>query len=97
MSRLILVFGLLSAATTAAATSPIAEILCSNTEDLERRLTLQMGNERTASGLRGPEQIMEVWTGVSGDWVLVVRYASGRSCIVAMGNHWIDENKNEQS
>jgi hypothetical protein len=31
---------------------------------------------------------MEVWTDAHGDWTLVVRYAHGLSCIVAMGEHW---------
>ena len=39
-------------------------------------------------GLRGPEQVMELWTGADGDWTLVVTYASGTSCIVAMGQDW---------
>ena len=31
---------------------------------------------------------MEVWTDPYGDWTLVVSYATGTSCIVAMGQHW---------
>ncbi|MEM9637104.1 MAG: hypothetical protein AAGA94_05610 [Pseudomonadota bacterium] len=33
---------------------------------------------------------MEVWTDRQGDWTMVVRYASGTSCIVAMGEHWTE-------
>lgn len=71
-----------------AARSPIAEIICEPTPVLEDRLSRQYSAERTASGVRNPEQVMEVWTRDSGDWTLVLRYATGKSCIVAMGDHW---------
>ncbi|WP_280138457.1 hypothetical protein [Aliiruegeria lutimaris] len=31
---------------------------------------------------------MELWAGERGDWTLMMTCASGRSCIVAMGEHW---------
>ena len=46
-----------------------------------------MGEDRVLTGLRGPEQVMELWRSDRGDWTLVMRYASGQSCIVAMGEH----------
>lgn len=79
---------LLLIAPQAWAASPIAEVLCENREVMEKRLTARMGSERQAMGLRGPEQVMELWTGANGDWTLVVTYASGTSCIVAMGQDW---------
>ncbi|MCI5098095.1 MAG: hypothetical protein MRY77_17420 [Rhodobacteraceae bacterium] len=48
-----------------------------------------MGSKRIATGLRGREQIMEVWSDNRGEWVMVVTYASGQSCIVAMGEDWM--------
>lgn len=45
--------------------------------------------ERQGTGLRDPETMLEVWvTPASGDWMIVQHYASGTSCIVAMGAHW---------
>jgi hypothetical protein len=73
------------------AMSPIAEVLCAPTTELTRKLERQFGAERRATGLRGPEQVMEVWRADHGDWTLVVRYATGTSCIVAMGEHWMEE------
>lgn len=72
----------------AQARSPIAEVICEPTGDMHRKLKQQFGGRQAASGLRGREQIMEVWTDRSGDWTLVVTYASGTSCIVAMGEDW---------
>lgn len=74
----------------AAATSPIAEVLCDTTPKMRDKLAHQYGTRQTARGVRGPEQVMEVWTGPRGDWTLVVTYASGKSCIVAMGDSWQD-------
>ncbi|GGL85444.1 hypothetical protein [Pseudooceanicola nanhaiensis] len=70
------------------AVSPIAEVICEETVRMEQRLSRRLGAERQAMGLRGPEQVMELWTGADGDWTLVVTYASGTSCIVAMGQDW---------
>ena len=75
---------------TPATASPIAEVLCAPTPQLQTKLERQYGTQRTASGLRSPEEVMEVWTDERGDWTMVVRYASGTSCIVAMGEHWTD-------
>jgi hypothetical protein len=69
--------------------SPIAEVVCAQTGDLYTRLETRMGSKRIATGLRGREQIMEVWSDNRGEWVMVVTYASGESCIVAMGEDWM--------
>ncbi len=70
------------------AQSPIAEVLCAPSQDMHAKLTRQFGEARRATGVRGPEQIMELWSSeTSGDWTLVISYASGTSCIVAMGEH----------
>ncbi|MEM8691507.1 MAG: hypothetical protein AAGG57_06440 [Pseudomonadota bacterium] len=68
--------------------SPIGEVICAPTAQMQTRLIQHMGSERTATGVRGPDEVMEVWTDAQGDWTMVVRYASGTSCIVAMGAHW---------
>ncbi|APX11021.1 hypothetical protein [Tateyamaria omphalii] len=73
--------------------NPIAEILCAPSKQMQQKLEQQFRSARAASGMRSPEQMMEVWTDQRGDWAMVVRYASGTSCIVAMGEHW-EETKN---
>ena len=75
----------------ALAASPVAEVLCEPTQVMRDRLTRRLGVTRAATGIRDREQIMEVWTDRQGDWTMVVTYASGTSCIVAMGEHWIEE------
>lgn len=70
------------------AASPIAEVVCAPTHQMTHRLTRQFGESRRATGLRGPEELVEIWADEGGDWTMVITYASGRSCIVAMGEHW---------
>lgn len=84
----VLVLLVLGLAAPVGAESPIAEILCEPTSRLEDKLTRQFGSQRVASGMRGPDQIMEVWSSKRGDWTMVVTYATGTSCIVAMGQDW---------
>jgi len=74
-----------------AAASPIADVICDTTPRMEQRLVRTMMAERQASGMRSGDQVMEVWTDTNGDWVLVSKYATGTSCIVAMGEHWQQE------
>ena len=71
-----------------ASANPIADVICDTTLRMEKRLEETLRAERTASGMRSGAQIMEVWTDPEGDWALVMRYATGTSCIVAMGAHW---------
>ncbi|NBD28719.1 MAG: hypothetical protein GVY31_01605 [Alphaproteobacteria bacterium] len=72
------------------AASPIAEVVCGPSDRMIQRLETQFMASRTAIGMRDEEQLMEVWTDEQGDWTLVASYASGISCILAMGRHWQD-------
>lgn len=74
------------------AANPIAEVLCETTPSLHERLSSRMRSGRVATGLRGHDQIFEVWTDKTGAWTMVLTYATGTSCIVAMGENW-SENK----
>jgi predicted methyltransferase len=80
---------MLMAAPPAAATTPIAEMLCSLRSDMQTRLSVQFRAERSAVGIRDKDSVVEVWTEPgTGNWTMVVTYAAGTSCIVAMGEGW---------
>jgi hypothetical protein len=64
---------------------PIAQILCAPSADMRHRLETQFRAHRAWSGLRGPEEVMELWEEPDGDWTLIITRASGMWCIVAMG------------
>jgi hypothetical protein len=72
------------------AAGPLAEVICAPTADMVQRLTRQFGATQQALGLRGPEEVLEVWTDKRGEWTMVMTYASGQSCIVAMGEAWTE-------
>lgn len=90
MKQMIPVLILTCAASAASAQSPIAEVICAPSDQMTQKLRTQFGASQTAIGIRNPEEVMEVWTDDRGEWTLVMTYASGKSCIVAMGEDWID-------
>lgn len=68
--------------------SPLPESVCVASSEMRKMLARNVGSERVAWGVRAPEEVMEVWKDARGDWAMVVRYANGTSCIVAMGESW---------
>ena len=64
---------------------PIAHVLCSPAKDMRERLETRYRAERAWAGLRGPDEVVELWQDAQGDWTLIVRHAGGNWCIVAMG------------
>ena len=88
---LLTALGVIATLTTGpvSAKSPVAEVLCEPTSAMETRLKGRFGSARAATGIRDPEQIMELWTDRHGNWTMVVSYATGTSCIVAMGEDWV--------
>ncbi len=94
MSRCLFPFVLcLGVSTGPSAASPIAEVICAPSDQMTRKLVEQFGTARRATGLRSPEEVVEIWTDDQGDWTMIISYASGQSCIVAMGEHWQDLNQ----
>lgn len=89
MKAYFLIAGLLCG--PAMANSPIADVVCAPSDQMKQRLTQQLGTTRRATGLRSPQEMMEIWTDARGGWTMVLTYASGRSCIVAMGDYWNEE------
>lgn len=89
MKRLVctaLVFGAVSQAPPAAAMP-----FCGFREQLVQLLETQHGEVLTARGLHANEQLIEVFASrEEGNWTVLMTNASGVSCIMAKGSHWID-------
>lgn len=81
-----LVFVATGALPEAAKANPIAEVICAPSDQMRTRLESQYQAQRVWSGLRSPDEVMELWEEPSGDWSLTIAYAEGRRCIVAMGD-----------
>lgn len=82
-----ILFGLLLAG-PAFGRAPLAEVICQPTATLHDRLARQYGAQQSGGGLRSPEEMLEIWITPRGDWTVVMTYAQGLSCIVAMGQDW---------
>ena len=73
------------------AASPIADVLCAPRDKMTQMLRQQFQSQKMGAGIRDPESMMELWVDTkSEDWTLVMSYADGRACIVAMGESWMD-------
>lgn len=81
----IMVTALLGQSPVAASGGPIAHVLCASGEDMRHRLETRYRAHRAWAGLRGPDEVMELWQNAEGDWTLIIIYAGGKRCIVAMG------------
>jgi hypothetical protein len=72
----------------ATAAGPIAEVVCAPRADMVARLSRDFRATPQGMGLRDVDAVMELWTDAEGRWTLVQRYATGISCILAMGEGW---------
>ncbi|WP_238840608.1 hypothetical protein [Roseobacter cerasinus] len=52
---------------------------------MRHRLETRYRAHRAWAGLRGPDEVMELWENAEGEWTLIITYADGKRCIVAMG------------
>jgi hypothetical protein len=88
--RALIPLGLLALglAAPAAAQSPIAEVVCAPADEMRQRLKRDYGATLSGQGVRDPESVMEIWSSDRGAWTLVIAYAGGTRCIVAMGEAW---------
>lgn len=69
----------------------ITDVFCDDTARLHQQLSTQPGLRKHGQGLRGPDTLLEVWiANKTGEWTLVQSYANGTSCIIAMGENWMD-------
>lgn len=74
---------------SAFATTTITDVICYDRDTMLVRLEQTHRAERQGRGMRGPDALLEIWAIPStGEWTLVQTYASGKSCIVAMGDNW---------
>ncbi len=89
MNRMFALILWLAVPGTAMATTTITDVICYDRETMLLRLKQTHRAEVQGRGMRGPEALLEIWSIPStGEWTLVQTYASGKSCIVAMGDNW---------
>lgn len=67
-----------------------AQGLCEERAVIVTKLKEMYKENHVASGLENASKMVEIWTGNSGSWTILVTRASGISCVVASGNSWLD-------
>ena len=89
MTRMIALFMWVAVPGSAFATTTITDVICYDRATMLQRLEQTHGATRQGRGMRGPDALLEIWAiPTTGEWTLVQTYASGKSCIVAMGDNW---------
>ncbi|MSU91197.1 hypothetical protein GE300_16560 [Rhodobacteraceae bacterium 2CG4] len=73
-----------------ASTAAPAQTACAPRDTLVETLTARHGERLSSGGLTGPTVLIEVWTGESGSWTILMTDAKGTSCIVAAGQDWTE-------
>ncbi|MEL6642230.1 MAG: hypothetical protein AAFP98_13140 [Pseudomonadota bacterium] len=75
------------------APAQMSDLSCDDSDRLNERLVDILGATRQSFGLRDPETLLEVWVMPrNSEWFIVQNYANGTSCIVAIGEHWQEDN-----
>ena len=64
---------------------------CQARERIVAALADQFQETRRGFGLQDDMRILEVFAGESGSWTVVVSFPDGRSCVVAAGEAWTDQ------
>jgi hypothetical protein len=64
--------------------------LCADHDTLTGKLESKYKEQRTGMGLVGSTGLVEVYTGESGSWTIIVTKTDGTACIVAAGDSWTD-------
>ena len=73
----------------------MAQGLCEKREVIVVKLKEMYNESHVASGLESASKMVEIWTGNSGSWTILVTRASGISCVVASGSSWLELSKDD--
>lgn len=89
MRHLFAVLMLCAAFFATASYAATSDVSCDDRSRMTDILTRTLQAERYGTGVRDPDTTVEVWVSpTNGDWIIVQHYATGTSCIVALGEYW---------
>lgn len=75
-----------SLATSAHARTPIAA--CGERDKMVVHLEKKYGEVLRGAGLRSHDGVLELYVSKEGSWTLLLTRPDGRSCPIAVGEHW---------
>lgn len=69
----------------------VAEEGCSAREKMVGHLEKKYGEKLRGAGLQSLDGLMELYVSDKGSWTLLLTRPDGKSCPVAVGEHWMDQ------
>lgn len=69
-----------------------AEEGCSARDKMVGHLENKYGERLRGAGLQSLDGLMELYVSDKGSWTLLLTRPDGKSCPVAVGEHWMDQN-----
>lgn len=86
--RRALVAGAAALTVQLSAASVLAQMVCGNHADIEKRLETGYQETRTAIGLAANGGLIEIYTSEKGTFTVVLTRPNGLSCLMAVGDGW---------
>lgn len=78
--------------TAVAQAAPDTPTACGTRSDIISQLAKTYHETHRATGLGTDTKLVEIWASAeTGSWTILVTEASGKSCIAAAGEHWLEE------
>lgn len=77
---------------TLSATAASAMLNCGARDAVVTSLQDRYAERHIASGLQSDTGLLEIWASdVDGSWTVLLTRPDGRTCIVASGTHWLEQ------
>lgn len=68
------------------------QAICGTRADVVEKLSGKFGELQQGAGLVNKNRILELWRSEkTGSWTILMTRADGKTCILAAGNHWKDQ------
>ncbi len=69
-----------------------AQMACGTRDSVVEKMGEKYGETRRGGGLAGPTAIFEIWASeATGSWTILKTTPNGLTCIMAVGDGWVDE------
>lgn len=87
-TAMILAAGALAAAMPAPAAAQMQQMVCGERVEIVNALESGHQEQKTAGGLSGSGGLVELFTGESGTWTLLLTLPGGPTCLLGAGEDW---------
>jgi hypothetical protein len=88
MTAMILAAGVATAGMPSAAAAQMSPMVCGERVEIVNALKSGHQEQKTAGGLSGSGGLVELFTGDSGTWTLLLTLPGGPTCLLGAGEAW---------